>query len=405
MTRDLFLLAACQYPAGMLDRTPQSKLGAAAHDGPATAALQRWSGPAFAARRRMGERFDRRRPRPTALLWAGDRIYIDATAGLLDPLAALGASPARSGPVPSPGDDPQYLALVRAYQAVERQWPYPMQLEQHLHVGLDDHEIVDNWEPSADPRRQAALDRLRQTSVAAHLALRPGQDRGAALWGASTHGGWPLFTIDTRTERSVRSPSTLDTARLIGDAQWPALQHWLRQPVARPHRLLLSPAILLPRRLTTSEHPAGALRSDAWDGYPASLHDLLATLADEQVQGCVFLSGDEHLACVVRAEVWREGKGGEDRKVRFWSVHTGAMYAPYPFANGRPEGFSDETEFGFRSAVSGSAAHYRCRLERRFGPPDTDGFVSVELDRQAPSGSDPQVRLHGADGVDYGLLP
>lgn len=404
MTRDLFLLAACQYPAGMLDRTPQSKLGAAAHDEPATAALQRWSGPAFAARRRMRERFDRRRPHPTALLWAGDRIYIDATAGLLDPLAGLGPPPARPGPVPSTATDPQYLALVRAYQAVEGQWPYPMQMEKDLHVGLDDHEIVDNWEPSADPARQEALQRLGDVGIAAHLQMRPQQSRGTALWGARTFlGGWPLFTIDSRTERSVRSPATLGTARLIGNAQWQALQQWLRQPVAGPRRLLLSPAILLPRRLTTAEHPAGALRSDAWDGYPASLHDLLATLADEQVHGCVFLSGDEHLACVVRAEVWREG--GADRKVRFWSVHTGAMYAPYPFANGRPEHFADEREFGFASAASGSDARYRCRLERRFGPPDTDGFVGVELDRAAHPGDDLRVRFHGADGVDYGLLP
>lgn len=358
------LLAACQYPAGVLDRTPVPTL--------------RWkhpltdrppaAGPADATREAM-QRWASMHGTPDAYLWAGDWIYIDATAGLFDPLSHEDGRSPRS----------RAAILDSAYADADRS---PVKLPGRWLRSVDDHEIDDNWEPSAHAKRRTALHILMQTGRDAYLRSSAADHRPAGtntLWFTDRLGDVPVFVADTRTERECREPaSALERARIMSDMQWQVLSNTLAEAARSGSTpLVLCGSILLPRRLTTAQHPRGALRSDAWDGYPASFHDLLATLAELCVPGCLFLSGDEHLACAVEARVERTDDPA--RSAAFWSVHAGAAYAPYPFANGRPEHFADESGFEFGSAVCGLPRRYRCTLTTVFGPIDSDGFISVEL--------------------------
>jgi hypothetical protein len=93
---------------------------------------------------------------------------------------------------------------------------------------------------------------------------------------------------------------------------------------------MLCGSLPLPRRRTTAEHPASSLRSDAWDGYPHSLHELLGEIWRARAAGLTFLSGDEHRSGWVSAEI--SAVDGEAAPVRIHSVHSSALYAPWPFA-------------------------------------------------------------------------
>src|SRR5262249_25272702 len=148
----------------------------------------------------------------------------------------------------------------------------------------------------------------------------------------------------------------------MGAAQWEAMIGYLKGPGAL--KFVATPAMLLPRRLSTRDTVgkgyAGSIESDAWDGYPASLHALLATIAEERITGCIFLSGNEHMGIVAEATV-RRRRGGPD-PVKLLSVHAGAMYAPYPFANSREDDFLGAETFDFE--VGGVA--YECDVSTWF---------------------------------------
>jgi hypothetical protein len=386
-------LLACQYPGGVLDRTP-------APDNRFKGMRDYFnssSGPAERTRSLL----DGWDGKGDAFVLCGDGIYIDATAGLFDP--ALAAAD-------TAGAEALAVALRRAYaQAAEvRVGPA---LGAALRM-LDDHEVIDNWEPSLDRVRDEALhDRLRVCKRVFIDRVRGGRCIVPAtpqlplpLWGPLKLEklGLRFFLADTRTERSARDPAALDAARIMSTEQFGELLKWLDRSDDEPEdaayrRVIVSPSIVLPRRLATAEDPAAALRSDAWDGYPRSLHDLLAALAERPALHATLLSGDEHLPCIVRAEVQRTDESL--RPARLLAVHTGAMYSPYPFANGRREDFADEAYFLFDSCVSGQCRQYRCRLLATCFPPPGDGFMMLVFD--ADPDAEPALTWCAADGSDY----
>ena len=106
--------------------------------------------------------------------------------------------------------------------------------------------------------------------------------------------------------------------------------------------------MLLPRRAEVARDAAAAGRSDAWDGYPASLDRLLDFIARKQIRHTVFVSGDEHHALVCEVTLTPAHRRGRPlQPVRLLSVHSSALYAPFPFANGHPADLSDA---GFTTA-------------------------------------------------------
>ena len=298
-----FAVASCQYPHGLFDPTQ------------AGASLTTLAGG--------------REDVDLALL-LGDQIYSDASAGLVDPT--------RSDELYA---QPHERALrTPAMAAVMRRMPTPML--------LDDHELEDNWEPLPADRSGSAAkaesDRLRAARVngmAAYyrfqrpdLATPPNLPKVKLPSHADfcfQTGGHAFYLLDTRTARQRGRPSQpVSQGSLIDPDQFVGLEVWLE---ARRDQVkfVCTPSLLLPRRVLSARDTQNATYSDAWCGYPGGLSRLLRFLAANQIRNTVFLSGDEHHA--MHAEVTL-GSGADAVKVL--SVHSSALYAPFPFANGRP---------------------------------------------------------------------
>jgi alkaline phosphatase D len=317
------VLAACQYPPGVLDR------GHGAEQDPTLAS------PAEASLARLVA-FTRAQPAGAAvslLLLAGDQVYADASGGFFDPANSVDrhAKPYQ-----------QFKAgLIRHL---------PPSVERVVHMP-DDHEIQDNWEPIANPAQPGGRDIGRFFKSATATAWQQRWD--AAPERRAPHGlfwhnfdwrGASFFMADSRSERGPRRVDLLDQAQMLDRLQREALSAWLAQSAGRP-RFVLSSALLLPRRRATADHPASALRSDAWDGYPASLHWLLGELWAQQSDGVVFLSGDEHRSGFVSARI--EAVDGEAAPVCLHSIHSSGLYTPWPFAVTNVEDFAAPEHFSF----------------------------------------------------------
>ncbi|MFO0234236.1 MAG: hypothetical protein ACK51M_14505, partial [Burkholderiales bacterium] len=104
----------------------------------------------------------------------------------------------------------------------------------------------------------------------------------------------------------------------------------------------------------------------------------LGHVAREGLRNLVVVSGDEHLAMVVRAEV--SAAGGPPVAVH--SVHCPAMHAPYPFANGRSEAFATDEAFVLDDPQA-PGAPVRCTVRATRVPPVREGWarIRVALDR------------------------
>lgn len=367
--RVTFAIASCQYPPGLVEEFI------------AYASLRRLHG--LLAGREPGE------PVPARLFLLGDRIYVDATAGLFDP---VGQRDLHEGAWDKLEASAAHAALLA------RRIP--------VHSLIDDHEIWDNWEPHpddpyptptspdafpADPARRENLARLNDGRDAFLRHARAGRarptpvgDSPLPLWESLRADGLSFFLADTRTERHARNAATICAARIMSEAQFSALLAWLdeqhRADLADPDggvrpKFVLTPSILLPRKLVLAEagHPGAALRSDAWDGYPASLHALLAHIARTGIGNVVFLSGDEHLSCVARAELVVAGGA----PVVVHSVHASGLHTPYPFANSVAADFAADERFGF--ATPGDAgSRVECRVATRFAR-IREGFATIEV--------------------------
>jgi len=298
-------LAACQYPPGLLDASPGWELDAS-QAGPGMASL---------ARLHQYTRSSARGRDCSLVLFAGDQIYADASGGLAD---------SRSG----------VERYGRAYGEF-KSGParlLPPTVARIVHA-IDDHEIVDNWEPSPgashggkgpwfDVARQAAWDYRWEAGA------RVGGPE--ALWHSFDWRGAAFFIADARCEREARRVANWSSARLWSTSQRDAFVEWLSSGPRRP-RFVLSGSLPLPRRRTTVAHAASCLRSDAWDGYPHSLHELLGEVWRHRESGLVFLSGDEHRSGWISAEI-AAVDGDDCAPVRIHSVHSSALYAPWPFA-------------------------------------------------------------------------
>ncbi|WP_416759199.1 alkaline phosphatase D family protein [Roseateles sp. So40a] len=305
-----FALAACQYPPGMLDVSPGWELDASQ------------AGPALAAMARL-HRFTRSTARGrdcSLVLFAGDQIYADASGGMADSRSgveryARGYGEFKGGPA----------RLL------------PPTVARVVHAA-DDHEIVDNWEPSPgashgglgpwfEVARQAAWDHRWEAG--------PRVGGPHLLWHDFAWHGASFFIADARCEREARRVANWSSARMWSTAQRDAFGDWLARSAGRP-RFVMSGSLPLPRKRMTAEHASSCLRSDAWDGYPHSLHELLGAVWRHRASGLVFLSGDEHRSGWVSAKISRvDGDPARDVArdvVRVHSVHSSALYAPWPFA-------------------------------------------------------------------------
>src|SRR6185369_919133 len=377
-----FALASCQYPGGILDRTPPGTTRDAP-PGPSDASYLRLL--ALLEGRRGKGPHGKPLPVPEFLILAGDQIYADATAGLFDP-RRLG--------------DRLRLSYEGFFGA---RGPRSVLCRLPAVMRLDDHEIDNDWEPDpprANPRMDQSNQFLKDRGVEEFLRNQcdeePVPSAAPQLWHRTPIAGMEFFWADTRTERTVRTAGTVANASLLGEDQSIELDKWLADRKVRGPRFVVSAQMVLPLRLELrSATAASCIRSDAWDGYPKSLLRLLAGIYKRGTDDVVFLSGDEHLSNVATIEISKLGVPG--KVVVAHSVHSSAMYAPYPFANAIEEDFATNDEFDFTY----QDANYRCRVRTWF-PSRGDGFavlsvaaarrgwqVSVRFDREKQAAADP----------------
>jgi cholesterol oxidase len=330
---------------------------------------------------------------PSTLIMAGDQIYADATAGLFDPAK-----------LDQPWD--------RAWDARNDNPWLKMATGAGAQIALlDDHEIADNWEPSKNKARNAALNEEMYRGRSRFIQrIRAGQSIPGAssderkLWYPTDINGHLLFVGNTRSEREARDPAKLDDALIMVREQMDALRQQLldaHQKCAHTHKLVVTPSMLLPRPLGLAGDapPAAALRCDSWCGYPASLHQLLAHIADRNIQHCVFLSGDEHLPCLAEIKVQRIDEPNNP-VVTLHSIHAGALYAPYPFANARPASFIQDDHFDFFATFISDDVmeerHYACSVQATFPPVRHEGYVKIQLQNDASQPSALSVTFRDA---------
>jgi hypothetical protein len=358
--RIVLALASCQYPSDIFNCMPD---GEHATRGPADRSLLA-----------LGDRLNAPDP-PTLLLLCGDQVYTDPTAGLFDPKV-----PDQKFRIPHErrGQSRGSIAVMQ-------------RLDLAVEMMLDDHEIRDNWEPN-DPDLEApgsgktALERGRLAYFRYERGLRK---EPAHVWHTIEHNGLPFFLGDTRTEREGRTVLNWNDARIMGPEQCATLCEWLEADRYRDvPKFVLTAAGLLPRRLQVTEQPARALHSDGWEGYPASMHALLKFICDKEIKGVVFLSGDDHLSNLATATVTRSDG---NRRCLLHSIHSSALYAPYPVANDAPEIFRGNENFCFPDPAMPSAGYYCCEVRTDFAP--GDGFAVLAA-RSESSGWHLDVDFH-----------
>ena len=289
-------LASCQYPPGLLDED-RAQASLAALD------------------RRLGDADP-----PQLLLSVGDQVYLDATAGVFDAAAHAALPDARAR---------QAYALnwrMPAFRAVASRLP--------IYTLMDDHEVHDGWQPR--PRRPASAD--ESAALRAHWRYQ-GSLNPAPWVPDSPHysfrpAGALVVMLDTRRQRAPRRLGSmvagidLDGAQIVRPASMRQALELLDTAPPEVAKFFVSPAPLLPLRRPRPSHAAERLRADGWDGYPASMLQVLQFVAQHRIQRLVFLSGDAHLSAVCRLRL--------DDKLTVHAVMSSGLYAPWPFANGDP---------------------------------------------------------------------
>jgi hypothetical protein len=260
--------------------------------------------------------------RPQALFLVGDQVYVDDTAGLF---------------VPTSGSD-----VHRAYRL-----NFELEARRRLTKAvptfplLDDHEVIDNWEPSpagtAEPEFvSTALDAYRQYQ---HDTVDPGKTPPFDY--KRTVGGLPVFVLDVRsgrqprTLRGVAGTATVEQALIHPDAGFAELRQWLQAKKALGCPLLIVTSVaLFPFSRAALAGGGDRIGLDDWGGYPRSALALLQALVEEQARNVVLLAGDRHLSSV--SSLWLDGSQGPLEVV---SVVSSGTHAPWPFANARPEDY------------------------------------------------------------------
>jgi cholesterol oxidase len=351
-----FAVASCQYPMGPLDH--------------------RLATSSYA---RLASMIDTEATRPRCILLLGDQIYADATAGVFDTtnLDDLYRLPYQ-----------EWLS-TREICDVFRRLP--------MFAMLDDHEIENNWEASL-PGRQSHNRKIRFGKTE-YLKVQRSTDPNylaagfldGPAWFATNVDGFDFFLCDTRTERERRSAANLRKKRIMGKAQAVALARWLGATAGNRPRFVASASMLLPRRKLTKYGGVGGLNSDAWDGYPASMERLLAYIANRQMSNLVFLSGDEHHSCIATVRLYALGESGDANNPRsvIHSIHSSALHAPFPFANGEPADLAGEEEFSFPNPEQSAKypwAKIGVSVTTHFVKNCGDGFAMLECARAGAKG-------------------
>jgi choline dehydrogenase-like flavoprotein/pimeloyl-ACP methyl ester carboxylesterase len=381
----IFALGSCQYPSGVLDKEV-----------------------AYESYKILGESFkDSPEEHVDMTLLVGDQVYVDATAGLMDPKDSFDRFTT------------PYLNLYSQKDArlVFRNTP--------IYTMLDDHELIDNWQPlnqgriaeseklfqsslTPDNGRVKAgcqpdiisfideLDNTKESGMRSFLKFQRGHWLGPSvkaveenLWTSFKCFDFDFFMLDVRSQRearvaedySIRIANT-PSPQIFSEDQFDGFTNWLKGRFdSNKPRFAISSSMLLPRTMPNHGSicsPESAIRVDGWNGYPGSLAKLLAYILNNEITNVVFLSGDEHVGCVAKVtlKLRNPENEGETKEAAFFSIHTPGLYTPMPFANGRPENYISTDNFFFDDGDINADGKYECIVETSF---DYDTFEDLPV--------------------------
>lgn len=372
-----FALASCQFPPGIVDREVSEK---------SMQALAQAVDKKDENKNDKGEK-----EYIDFVIFAGDQIYADATAGLMDPTR-------RDERLDLPYDVALRSAPMRE---IMRKVP--------VHMLLDDHEIADNWEltssipiQSLDRKQFKKMNpflingleaywkyqRLEPVVVADPNVLKSDReyiyDQNVSY--QFDHGNAKFYMLDTRSQRQFRVVDYPDLAMMFSNIQLKALCKWLLEN-KDALKFVVTPSILLPRRLDALNNDLDyPNRSDSWAGYPGVMEEIISFIAENQVKHTVFLSGDEHLSCHATSTISNRGL-----TAKIVSIHASGLYAPFPFANAKQEDFIAGRDV-FQSGNN------ICETDSFFAPLETR-FAKIKVGIDSNAKPTVSVEYHGASGA------
>lgn len=351
-----FALSSCQYPPGVMDREISE------------ASMQ-----AIAKLFTEADAID-------FAIFAGDQIYADATAGLMDPTRK---------------DERLNLPYEVAFrskplQEIMRRVP--------IHMLLDDHEIVDNWEPrkASSPvmttrrERSTSDNNLKESLLAywkyqrADPVIKPNNVLDKSVSYSFEHGDSTFYMLDTRSKREYRSVGKPLEAKMFSDAAMANLCTWLLDNKEKI-KFIITPSMLLPRNLAALnndlDHPS---REDSWGGYLGTMHQIFLYILDHNIQNTVFLSGDEHMCCYATVELSSQIHA---KKSKIASAHASGLYTPFPFANGKKEDFVQGTEIFDLNGIA-------CKVTATYL--DNMNFAKICVNQATTADPSVVIEYHGA---------
>lgn len=190
--------------------------------------------------------------------------------------------------------DATNLAQYRA--KYEQNWTSAGLKSVHRSTGMyltwDDHEVLNNWNPETlSPARLAAA----RQAFFEHRATRRNTTNPNRIWRSFRWGRTAeLFILDCRSERrpSTRSGDPSRSSVYISRAQ----MDWLKEA------LRASPCVF---KFIVNSVPIvdrGGAGTDNWNGYASQRREILNHIANNNLRGVVWLSGDVHFGGVCRVE-------------------------------------------------------------------------------------------------------
>lgn len=310
------------------------------------------------------------------LMLAGDTIYTDATAGLMD------------------ATDP-HERFTQQYHKLRNSWAW-RKIDSHENLfSIDDHELIDDWvqldSTHPDKLLREERENIRKNGKDAFI-----KEMQLDKWSnGKTHhkymvNGTPVFVMDSRTERSARNALNFNRASMIGDEQWTSLRNWMDQLADDDSnksdseiapKIILSGSMLLPRRSFSAQCSGNdtphvsCLRSDGWDGYPNTMHQVLSHIVKKKLRRVIFVSGDAHIPCICNVSV----RSQDYSAINLLSVHGSGLNAPLPFANAVPEDFKSEEGFTLRAASNADDSAMSRAAEKA-----VDKSAVKSADKEAP---------------------
>ena len=232
-----------------------------------------------------------------ALILAGDQIYADSRADSM--------SPATSS--------------LRFFDAYREAWSATHQREvmrrRPAYMVLDDHEFRNDYNDVFQRGRPREFGAAREAWTTYQLDAGPDAIpvQPDAAWRHVRLRGFEAFLCDTRSER--HDPPTVDRgqARIMSVLQMQALKDWLLRLQAdatydkRP-KIVVTGSPIAPR-FCDSQGGSSELGNDGWQRFPCSTGELFDWIAEHQIQGVLFLSGDYHRFADVSLCIERPGFG------------------------------------------------------------------------------------------------